>query len=89
MIFKAYQPQTGKWFLWDNIRLVKTHYGEMPDQPYDPENFVNLLPDTPLVSGECVANIDLIFQNGPSKEVVFKSGDGFLMNDDGKTIERL
>ena len=92
MIFKVLQPLTGKWFLYDNIRLVKTIYLEKrPEGPFDPE-FVHLLPpkeEDKKRAAYTLAQVDLIFKDGPIKTVLFQSGQGYLMNDEGKTIERL
>ena len=87
MILKVRQP-SGEWFFYDNIQRAKVYFGEMPNQPYDPENFVKLLPEV-LTPGDCIVDVDLVFKDAPTKEIVFVSGEGYLMNDEGKTIEKL
>lgn len=92
MLFRVYQKLTGKWFLYDNIRLTKTKYFEKwPENPkavYDAKNFVNLLPKD-STSEVGITQVELIFKDGPIKTVVLQTGKGYLMNDEGKTIERL
>jgi hypothetical protein len=86
MIFKVYQPLTGKWFYYDNICLAKENFVVLGNRPLD-EDEVNLLPEE-RDAQQAVRSIDLIFINGRVKTIYFQDR-GFLMNDEGKTIERL
>ena len=87
MILKVYQPLTDKWFFYDNIVLAKRWHTVIPlTMPMNDED-VNLLPEK-RNPDDFVDALDVVFRDGSYKTVFF-AGDGYLMNDDGKTIERL
>ena len=87
MIFKVYQSLTGKWFYYDNISLTKRAYVVLPNDKPMGEHEVHLLTEDrdPNLS---VTSMDLIFRDGSYKTLFFNEA-AYLMNDDGKTIEKL
>lgn len=90
MILKVYDPVTDKWFFYDNIGLAKVRHGQVK-YPIPPtsEGEISLLAKMEEGSEPFMAAfVDAIFDNA-AKTVIFKSGDGYLLNDEGKTIERL
>ena len=95
MIFKAKQGDTDKWFYYDNITLFKHKWIYRPyPRPSIDADEVCLLPDEPLnlqsdVNGqlENVLMCDLNFASGSTKTIYVY--EAYLLNDEGKTIERL
>lgn len=87
MILKVLQADTGKWFYYDKIHLFKVKYGQRDvNQPIE-ENQIVLLAEKrdPDIT---VAMCDVNFEGGDCLEVIF-SEEGYLLNDVGKTIERI
>jgi hypothetical protein len=85
MIFKAYQPLTGKWFYYDKIQLFKEKAIEWEAQRPLCDDEISLLPED--VADKSYAHaVDLVFQNGYAKTVYFNQA-AYLMNDEGRTIE--
>ena len=87
MILKVLQPDTGKWYYYDNIRLFKVKHGIRElNKPVGEDQIILLSekrdPEAP------VAMCDVNFEDGECFEIVF-SEEGYLLNDVGKTIERI
>lgn len=78
----------GTWYFFDNIISTVLHYNRKPpdDWPIG-ENEIDILPSG-LSEGDTVMIINLEFKDGREKMVRFV-GEAYLLNDDGKTIERL
>ena len=87
MILKVKQPLTDAWFYYDHVSLFKVRWGVRDEKDPIIEDQIDLLPEERDM-GSYVASCVLNFDNGNVLEVVF-AGEGYLLNDEGKTIERL
>lgn len=89
MILKVLQPDTGKWFYYDHIDLFKVKHDRWPKERPATENDIVLLSGDRRADGEeIVAICDVNFENGRCLTIVF-SEEGYLLNDVGKTIEKI
>ena len=87
MILKVLQPDTGKWFYYDNVCLFKVKHGCVDLNEPMADNEVCLLPDK-RDPAKTVAKCDVNFESGRCLRVVFDD-EGYLLNDVGKTIEKI
>lgn len=91
MILKVLQPDTGKWFYYDKIHLFKSKYEKRgPETPIIDDEVILMLYqwDSGNSAEIRVAVCDLNFENGRCITVVF-SEEGYLLNDEGRTIEKI
>ncbi len=89
MIFKVKQADTGKWFYYDNVFLFKVKYDiRQIDQPTT-GNEIILLPQE-RDPEKNVTHCDLNFINNEKEylTVIFDT-EAYLLNNEGKTIERI
>ena len=91
MILKVYDPPTQRWIFFDHIQSAyvgrKIYTGKLP--PIGSME-VEMLPEK--IEGDIsVVEIGLTFATNRLKPALvrFLGGNGYLLNDDGKTIERL
>ena len=90
MIFKIREDtcEEGTWHFFDNIVRASLHHNRKP-----PDNWPLSEDELSMLSADLEENtpvmiIKLEFQNVGHKIIRFMS-DAYLLNDDGKTIERL
>ena len=91
MILKVKKDSIGEgtWYFYDNISWAKMHTNRKPpDNWSNKEDIIDLLPQG-IAENASVQIMYLHFLNGLEKFIRFAKGTAYLLNDDGKTIERL
>jgi len=73
------------WYLRDKIDRVS--WGYRPKEEFDPEAYCfHAISDDPGETSYCECCVRF---KGSLEEILMAFSDGYLLNDDGKTIERL
>lgn len=91
MILKVYDPPTGRWVFFDQIKsaYVSRRICTYPLPPIGSME-VEMLPKE--IEGDIsITEVGLTFATNRLKPALVRllGGNGYLLNDEGKTIERL
>ncbi len=87
MIFKVFSPVTKTWFYFDHVRKF-SEWSEVYEERETLRKCEMALLSENRDPGAPVTQCVLHFENGEFEDVIFDS-EGYLLNDEGKTIERI
>jgi len=86
MILKLGQQESKKWFFYDRIKQVRTYIGlRSLEEPINDDE-MNLLSESRNPQYP-ISVCEVRFEDNSSKTFYFEVG--YLLNNEGKTIERL
>ena len=93
MILKVYDPNTSRWVFFDRIKttyVARRIYQEATIPPIGSME-TDFLPEEVEKGDVSLTEVGLSFETDRLKPALvrFLNGNGYLLNDEGKTIERL
>ena len=93
MILKVYDPNTSRWVFFDRIESVyvaRRIYQEAAIPPVGSME-TDFLPEEVEKGDISVTEVGLCFATARLKPALVRlqTGNGYLLNDEGKTVERL